>query len=134
MLVEAAPANIALFNGTTGAPPGGQATSPVLPERSHYFDAGVDQKIPLWLRRAGRPGLRHPRTWRGRLLQIVTDLLDNGNFGQALVLSAFNYAKASMKASSSARNSTTGNFQAYANVAVAQERATDVVSNQYPVQ
>ena len=47
VLVEAAPANIALFNNTTGAPPAGQANSPVLPERSHYFDAGVDQKIPL---------------------------------------------------------------------------------------
>ena len=46
VLVEAAPANIALFNGTTGAPVSG-GTSPVLPERSHYFDAGVDQNIPF---------------------------------------------------------------------------------------
>ena len=44
VLVEAAPANIALFNGTSGAPASG-GTSPVLPERSHYFDAGADRKI-----------------------------------------------------------------------------------------
>ena len=42
-LVEAAPANISLFNNTTGAASG--QNDPVLPERSHYFDAGVDQKI-----------------------------------------------------------------------------------------
>jgi hypothetical protein len=46
VLVEAAPANIALFRNTTGAPPQ-FLEGPVLPERSHYFDAGVSQKIPL---------------------------------------------------------------------------------------
>ena len=39
--------------------------------------------------------------------KIATDLLDNGNFGQALVLSAFNYAQGIMKASNSAPNTTT---------------------------
>jgi hypothetical protein len=40
------PPVLALFNGTTGAPtsPG---TDPVLPERSHYFDVGLDQNIPF---------------------------------------------------------------------------------------
>jgi len=46
VLVEAAPANIALFRNTTGAP-SQFLEDPVLPERSHYFDAGVSQKIPL---------------------------------------------------------------------------------------
>src|SRR5690242_261639 len=44
VLVEAAPVNFNLFNNTTAAvtnPIG----SPLLPERSHYFDSGVDQKI-----------------------------------------------------------------------------------------
>ena len=43
VLVEAAPANIALFDNTTGAVSG--QNDPVLPERSHYFDAGADQKV-----------------------------------------------------------------------------------------
>ena len=47
VLVEAAPSDIALFDLTTGAPPAGQGNSPVLPERSTYFDGGVDQEIPL---------------------------------------------------------------------------------------
>ena len=46
VMVEAAPANIALFTGTTAAPASG-GSDPVLPERSNYFDAGVDQKIPF---------------------------------------------------------------------------------------
>ena len=58
VLVEAAPANIALFNNTTGAPNAGQANDPVLPERSHYFDAGVDQKIPFKCYSAGGKRLR----------------------------------------------------------------------------
>ena len=48
VLVEAAPANLALFNGTSGAA-NNPGNDPVLPERSNYFDAGVDQKIPLAL-------------------------------------------------------------------------------------
>ena len=63
VLVEAAPANIALFNGTTGAPASG-GTSPVLPERSHYFDAGVDQKIPFGCDSAAGTRLHHARSRR----------------------------------------------------------------------
>ncbi len=44
MQAQATPTNLALFNNTT-LQPGINADSPVLPERSHYFDVGVDQKI-----------------------------------------------------------------------------------------
>ena len=78
---------------TTGAPASG-GTDPVLPERSHYFDAGVDQKIPFGCALADRARLQHSRTRRRRLLQDRdATCIDNGNFGQALVLSAFNYAQ-----------------------------------------
>ncbi len=131
VLVEAAPANVGLFNNTTGAPPAGQANSPVLPERSHYFDAGVDQKIPLG---CSAPGARDCTTLElgaDAYYKIATDLLDNGNFGQALVLSAFNYAKGINDGVELSAKLNSGNFQAYANLAVAQQKATDVVSNQY---
>ena len=68
VLVEAAPANIALFNGTTGAPASG-GTNPVLPERSHYFDAGVDQTIPFKCTYSTGERLPHARSWHRRLLQ-----------------------------------------------------------------
>jgi outer membrane receptor protein involved in Fe transport len=130
VLVEAAPANIALFNGTTGAPPSG-GTNPVLPERSHYFDAGVDQKIPLACASPNAPDCSILDLGVDAYYKIAQDLIDNGNFGQALVLSAFNYAKGITEGIEFSAKYHSGNFQAYANLAVSQEKATDVVSNQY---
>jgi outer membrane receptor protein involved in Fe transport len=130
VLVEAAPADIALFNGTTGAPPSG-GTSPVLPERSHYFDAGVDQKIPFGCYDAAGKDCTTLDLSLDAYYKIATDLLDNGNFGQALVLSAFNYAKGINEGVEFSAKYRSGNFQAYGNLAVGQEKATQVVSNQY---
>jgi outer membrane receptor protein involved in Fe transport len=130
VLVEAAPANIALFNNTTGAPPSG-GTSPVLPERSHYFDAGVDQKIPLGCATAAAKDCATLDLGVDAYYKIAKDLLDNGTFGQALVLSGFNYAKGINEGVEFSAKYHNGNFQAYGNLAVGQEKATDVVSNQY---
>jgi outer membrane receptor protein involved in Fe transport len=140
VLVEAAPANIALFRNTTGAPTQ-FLEDPVLPERSHYFDAGVSQKIPMGCSSLAPLMLTEPPLEErdcGTLevgidayYKIATDLIDNGNFGQALVLSAFNYAKAYNEGVELKAKFTSGNFQAYGNIAAAQQRATDVVSNQY---
>jgi TonB dependent receptor len=131
VLVEAAPANINLFRNTTGSPTL-FLDDPVLPERSHYFDAGVSQKAPV-----GCPPPSEARDC-GTLemgvdlyYKIANDLIDNGNFGQALVLSAFNYAKGYNQGIELTAKLTSGNFQAYGNIAAAVQRATDVVSNQY---
>ena len=131
VLVEAAPANIALFGNTSAAPSPGLGNSPVLPERSHYFDAGIDQKIPF--KCYDTAGKDCPSLDLGidAYYKIATDLIDNGQFGQALVLSAFNYAKGVVEGIEFSGKYHNGNFQAYANLAVSQEKATDVVSNQY---
>ena len=131
MLVEAAPANIALFDGTTGAPPAGQGNSPVLPERSHYFDAGVDQNIPFGCSKPAAKDCTDLDLGVDVYYKIATDLIDNGNFGQALVLSAFNYAHGINEGIEFTGKFHSGNFQAYGNLSVAQQRATQVVSNQY---
>ena len=67
-------------------------SDPVLPERSHYFDAGVDQKFKFG---CGSDGKSCSTLELGvdAYYKIATDLIDNGQFGQALVLSAFNYAR-----------------------------------------
>jgi outer membrane receptor protein involved in Fe transport len=127
-LVEAAPANIALFNNTTGAVSG--QSSPVLPERSHYFDAGVDQKIKFGCASDGK-NCSNLDLGVDAYYKIATDLIDNGLFGQALVLSAFNYAKGYNEGIEFHAKYNSGNFQAYGNVAVAQQRASDPVSNQF---
>ena len=140
VLVEAAPADIALFRNTTGAPTQ-FLDDPVRPERSHYFDAGVYQKIPLGC--SSLAPLMFTKPIEGErdcgalelgvdaYYKIANDLIDNGNFGQALVLSAFNYAKGYNEGIELKANFTSGNFRAYGNFAAAQQRATDVVSNQY---
>jgi outer membrane receptor protein involved in Fe transport len=131
VLVEAAPANIGLFANTTGAPNAGQANDPVQPERSHYFDAGVDQKIPLGCTAPSPKDCSSLDLGVDAYYKIATDLIDNGTFGQALVLSAFNYAKGYNEGIEFHAKYNSGNFQAYANVAVAQQRASDPVSNQF---
>lgn len=95
-------------------------SSPVRPERSHYFDAGVTQRI--------LPGLD---VGLDGYYKIATNLLDDGQFGQALVLTAFNYAKAYNEGGELKVNYANGGFRAYGNLAVAQQRATQVSSNQY---
>jgi outer membrane receptor protein involved in Fe transport len=128
VLVEAAPVNTALFNNTTGAVSG--QGDPVLPERSHYFDAGVDQKFKFG---CGSDPKSCSTLELGvdAYYKIATDLIDNGQFGQALVLSAFNYANGYNDGIEFKAKWTSGNFQAYGNVAVAQQRATNPVSNQF---
>jgi outer membrane receptor protein involved in Fe transport len=130
VLVEAAPANIALFNGTTGAPASG-GTNPVLPERSHYFDAGVDQKIPFGCTSASAHDCTTLDLGIDAYYKIAKDLLDNGTFGQALVLNAFNYAKGINEGVEFSAKFHSGNFDAYGNLAVGQEKANGIVSNQY---
>ncbi len=103
----------------------------MLPERSHYFDAGVDQKIPFGCASTTAPDCSMLELGVDAYYKIARDLLDNGTFGQALVLSAFNYAQGISEGVEFSAKYHSGNFQAYGNLAVGQEKATNVVSNQY---
>ena len=74
-----------------------------------YYDAGVDQKI-VRMRIRGR--LLELDLGVDAYYKIATDLLDNGQFGQAYVLSAFNYARGQNDGVEFKANYTSGNFQA----------------------
>jgi outer membrane receptor protein involved in Fe transport len=115
----ASPANIAPF-ANTSAQPDNFRQDPVLPERSHYFDAGVVQMIT--------PNLQ---VGIDAYYKISKDLLDDGQFGQALILSGFNYEKAFNTGVELSATYKNGNFSAYGNLAWARQVATNVVSNQY---
>jgi outer membrane receptor protein involved in Fe transport len=119
--VLAAPTNLALVQGTTAQPAVSQ-NDPVQPERSNVYDIGVDQKI------YAIPGLE---MGVDAYYKTATDLLDDGQFGQAYVLSAFNYARGQNVGVELKANYTNGNLHLYGNVAWARQRATQVVSNQY---
>jgi outer membrane receptor protein involved in Fe transport/opacity protein-like surface antigen len=130
VLVEAAPANIALFNNTTGQSPN-TGTNPVLPERSHYFDAGINQKIVFGCTTSEHKDCTTLDLGLDAYYKIARDLIDNGQFGQALVLSAFNYDQGVAQGVEFSAKYRSGNFQAYANLAAGQEKATRPVSNQF---
>ena len=115
----AAPANIIPFANTTAQPDTFQQ-NPVLPERSHYFNAGVVQQIT--------PNLQ---VGIDAYYKISEDLLDDGQFGAALILSGFNYEKAYNSGVELSATYKDGNFSAYGNLAWARQVATNVVSNQY---
>ena len=118
VLVEAAPVNIGLVNNTTAAVPTDQGNSPVLPERSHYFDAGVDQNIPFGCSKPAAKDCTDLDLGIDAYYKIATDLIDNGLFGQAYVLSAFNYAQGIIEGIEFSGKFHSGNFQAYANLAI----------------
>ena len=119
--VLAAPTNLALVANTT-AQPGVTTNDPVQPERSNVYDIGVDQKI------YAVPGLT---VGVDAYYKTATDLLDDGQFGAAYVLSAFNHAYAQNTGVEFKTSYTNGNLRLYGNVAWARQRATQVVSNQY---
>ena len=63
--------------------------------------------------------------------KISRDLLDDGQFGAALILSGFNYEKAYNSGIELSATYRDGNFSAYGNLAWARQVATNIVSNQY---
>ncbi len=117
--IIATPTNVALFANTTAAPEVTQS-DPVLPERSHYFDVGVDHKV--------LPGLT---VGVDAYYKIARDLLDDGQFGQAYVLDGFNYDKGFNEGVELKVKYQNGNLKAYGNIAWARQLATRIVSNQF---
>ena len=94
----------------------------MLPERSHVFDVGVVQKIyPV-------PGLE---VGVDVYYKIARDLLDDGQFGAAYVLTGFNYDRGKNVGLELKANYTNGNFRVYGNLAWARQIGTNIVSNQY---
>jgi outer membrane receptor protein involved in Fe transport len=116
---QATQSNIALFAGTTGAPDITQA-DPVKPERSNYFDAGIDQTVA--------PGLN---MGIDLYYKQAKDMIDDGQFGQATVLTQFNWARGYSEGGEFKLAYTNGNFNAYANFGYNISRAIGPESNQY---
>ncbi len=63
--------------------------------------------------------------------KIKRNLLDEGQFGSAVVLSPFNYAKGYAWGVELSANYTHGPIDLYANVARGQEKGKDIISAQY---
>jgi outer membrane cobalamin receptor len=89
-------------------------------ERSHYFDLGVTQKLTsAWS--AGLDGY----------YKTAKNQLDEGQFGQALVFSPFNYRTGKIYGVELSTNVTVGRFSAYANFAISKATGREIVSGEF---
>jgi outer membrane receptor protein involved in Fe transport len=114
-----APTSVARFNNTTNA---SEVTtdSQVQPERSDYYDIGVVQKVTPELQ-LGLDGY----------YKDARNLLDEGQFGQALVFSPFNYAQGRVYGVEATGNYRKDKFAAYGSLAASQAMGKKIESGQF---
>jgi outer membrane receptor protein involved in Fe transport len=110
---------VALFDGTSNASASAQ-DDPVRAERADYFDAGVTQKLGHGLQ-VGVDGY----------YKAAQNQLDDGLFGQSLILSAFNYRQGRVYGVEFSSSYTVGGFSAYANLARSNAQGKDWNSAQF---
>jgi outer membrane receptor protein involved in Fe transport len=111
--------NLALFQNTTQQPVIA-AADPVRPERATYVDLGLEQKVLPALTAGVDVYYKHG-----------TDMLDDGTFGNAVVLNQFNYAIGFSRGAELKLNYRYGGLRVYANYAHEITKVKDIVSNQY---
>ena len=107
------------FVGTSNQSAVAQSSS-VQPERAHYFDAGMTEQFT----RAFSMGV-------DGYYKISRSLIDEGQFGSALIFSPFNYAKGNQYGAEVTANYTQGGFNAYANFGFERGTGENVVSGQF---
>jgi outer membrane receptor protein involved in Fe transport len=111
--------SVALFQGTTNALPS-DANTAVKSERSHYFDAGISHQLT-------------PRITIGldAYLRDVRHLQDEGQFGNALIFSAFNFEKGRIYGTEVSATFREGGLSAYANVSYSVAKGKGIESGQF---
>ena len=111
--------SVALFQNTTNALPS-DANTAVRAERSDYYDVGISHLLT-------------PKLTIGvdAYYREVKNLQDEGQFGNALVYSAFNYEEGRIGGIEFTANYRDGNFGAYGNLARSEALARNVVTGQF---
>jgi len=119
MQAQATPNNLALFQNTTQQP-AIPLDDRVRPERATYADIGLEQHLTPAFTAGADVYYKHG-----------TDMLDDGTFGNAVVLSQFNYALGYSKGTEVKLNYQSQGLRIYGNYAHEITKVKDVVSNQY---
>jgi outer membrane receptor protein involved in Fe transport len=116
-----APSSLLKFANTTALPPGSvTADSTVRAERSNYFDAGVSQVVV--------PGLT---VGVDAYYKQSTNLIDEGQFGAPIILTAFNYAHGLVQGVEWTVNYDRGPWSLYGNAAYSRAMGKDIDSAQF---
>jgi hypothetical protein len=113
------PTSIAKFLGTTAAPEVTQ-DSTVRAERSNYFDAGASQVVI--------PGMT---VGIDAYYKLSHNLIDEGQFGAPIILTAFNYARGTQTGIELTASYDRGPLSLYGNVAWSRAMGKDIDSAQY---
>ncbi|MFZ6864637.1 TonB-dependent receptor [Undibacterium sp. Ji67W] len=114
----ASQASINLYSNTTAAPKIPTSDN-VKSERTHYFDVGVSHKVNDKL------SLTVDAYYKN-----ISNMLDEGQFGQALILSPFNYAKGFAKGVEVSVVYSEKNWGAFLNTSIQKAQGTNIVSGQ----
>ncbi|HUC83584.1 MAG TPA: TonB-dependent receptor, partial [Candidatus Acidoferrales bacterium] len=110
---------VAEFNGTSNQSAVQEDTG-VKAERADYYDVGVSQQITPHLK-LGLDGY----------YKTAHNQLDDGLFGQSLILSAFNYSRGRVYGLEGTGSFTWGRFSAYANLAWSTAEGEGAASAQF---
>ncbi|MBV8633442.1 MAG: TonB-dependent receptor, partial [Burkholderiaceae bacterium] len=114
----AAQSSIALYANTTNAP-AVPTSDPVRAERTNYFDAGVSQKVG------------HDLTLTAdAYYKKISNLIDEGQFGQALILSPFNYQFGYAKGLELSSIYSTKKWGGFFNVTLQKAQGQHIISGQ----
>jgi len=114
-----AASSVALYGGTTKAALSPN-NDPVRAERETLYDAGVNATLFPHFTLSVDAYYKHKR-----------NLIDEGQFGEALVLGVFNYARGYNYGVEVGGNYRRGPLNLYANIAAAEQRGNDIVSSQF---
>ncbi len=112
-------AAVAGFNGTSAAAEVTQ-DSTVRAERDNYYDVGVDQVLARGL----RVGL-------DAYYKDARNLIDEGQFGAPIILTAFNYARGEVHGVEATASYDRGPLSLYGNAALSRAIGKDIVSSQF---
>ncbi|MDR3482006.1 MAG: TonB-dependent receptor [Burkholderiaceae bacterium] len=114
----ASQSSINLYANTTNAPEV-STSDPVRAERTNYFDLGLSQKVDS-----------HLTVTADAYYKKITNLIDEGQFGQALILSPFNYQMGYAKGLELSGIYNEKNWGAYLNITREKAQGRNIVSGQ----
>ncbi len=113
------PGTLSGFANTTGAPLN-TTNSRVLPERSHYFNLAIQQRVTANLTLGVAAYYKDAR-----------DLLDLGQFGRAVVFTPFNYRRGQVYGTEFTAAWRSRRFDAYANLALSRAGGREIRTGQF---
>ncbi|MDX2028207.1 MAG: TonB-dependent receptor [Alphaproteobacteria bacterium] len=111
--------SISKFDGTTNEALNTQ-NDPVKSERSHNFGLGVTHQLTDEI-----------QIGADAYYKMVSNLLDEGQFGQALVFTPFNYDEGKIYGIEFTASYTTDSLKAYANLAISRAMGRKITSAQF---